>query len=258
LLIQFYLSSNCSINSSSKRKSENRFAPAEESENGDIRTTATLYSNGGVNEASSLANNKLEAASPNNQEQQQQQHLPVIDYGANLRKNTNETGSQNNVTLSSTSLSNRTAVESTGFKKMDDVTNSAHEFIFNPNSTNRTLTQHPPIAQQRSTSRSDLTTIPASASNLESRKQDAAAPDANVSRLAQPHQLQLQQQQQQQQNLGSVAGGIKVLPTSPSSYSSSSSSNTTSTSTPFKLINVKTINCLICRLHFLNLSCYPI
>lgn len=174
--------------------------------------TQTL-SNGSIetNETSSLAANK---ASPS--------HLPNLEYSqANLRQD------PANVTLSSTSLSNRG--ESTGFRpgatgRIDDNTNSAHEFIFNGGSSSPPLPASPPPLP-----------INSSHSNYEARRNDAAAPDSN------PHHYQYGSRPSQ----GSVVvpGGIRVLPTNPTiTITSTTNPANTSTATTTTTTNLPSTN----------------
>ncbi len=198
-----------------------------------------------LNENSSLTQNKMlnnfNFSESNNSLNNHRMQLPILDINQSSpptplkRLNQPSVSSQNNITLSSTSLSNRTPVPPP-YKTINDITPSAHEFL-NAKNTNQSgssnLNQsssriNSPLSYNNSNSNinnsnSNLYSTVfknnggnanfnlnknnntnqqiSSHSNVESRLHDAAAPDANLSRLNAPS------------NLGTLAGGIKVLPT---------------------------------------------
>lgn len=189
-----------------------------------------------LNENSSLSQNKIHNNfnfSDSNPSLNNRMQLPILDINQTSpptplkRINQPSISSQNNITLSSTSLSNRTPAPPP-YKTINDITPSAHEFL-NAKNTNQNSTRingsmsynnnnlnnsnsnlYSTVFKNNGGSSNNILNMGSgqqqqlsSHSNVESRRNDAAAPDANLSKL------------NVQSNLGTLAGGIKVLPTGP-------------------------------------------
>jgi hypothetical protein len=137
--------------------------------------------------------------------------LPILDIDYNSpptpkKRNNQDLISQNNITLSSTSLSNRILADDRKippYRNINDITTSAHEFL---NSKNNGSNSNLNTAKSKFNPKTDF-----SESNFEARRNDAASPDANLSKTTKQGQITANNSS----NIGSVIGGIKVLPTSP-------------------------------------------
>lgn len=210
-----------------------------------------------LNEQSSLVDNKVTNSSNPNLSIRQQ--LPKLEFSGQVtpltKKQQNNTNINDNVsgniTLSSTSLSTRNINENAAPpKNLNEITASAHEFYSTTNGGGSQSTrvaspvanpsQRPPVYlnSRLNNSNNNLYTAvkpstnsssQSSASNVESRLNDAAAPQANLSYLAKTNRNNINNSNNNLSTInnnsasspsssslapiGTVIGGIKVLPT---------------------------------------------